>query len=86
MKKPMQVPRIPNIQLYIDEESNLCISRTRREAEGAALFISIPIADLMEGGEAVAGEKLGISILRHLSILYPDALKVEVGSRPPTDG
>lgn len=71
----MDTPKIPNIQLYFNEDSELCISRTLRESEGPGLLVTLALDELMNGGEKVAAERLGTSILKTLAVLYPNVLK-----------
>lgn len=70
----METVGIPNIQMYVNAQSELCICRVRRAGEAPALVVAVPIDELMAGGATEAGQRLGGALLKHLASLYPDVI------------
>lgn len=74
---------VPRISLYINHANELTIARVRRVGEEEQVVVEIPLADVLAPDEDGAAYKLGISLLRHLSVLYPGKLNVSKGTPPP---
>ena len=73
---------VPRISLFINQQNELTITRVRREGEDDQVVVEIPLEEVLAPDEDSAAQKLGISLLRHLAVLYPGKLNVSKGAQP----
>lgn len=64
--------RIPRLEIYLDEKSELCIGKVERDGAEPRLIFDIGLNELHSHGEDEATKRVGETILRILKIWHKD--------------